>query len=82
MADLQNAFLASTSSFATRMNEIESDELFQKRFDPMIEMRTDVGSEIFNAPEIWDNEINLQEFEMKMKAENDDPIFDYSAIDS
>ena len=23
-------------SFATRMNEIESDELFQKRYDPMI----------------------------------------------
>lgn len=50
-------------SFATRMNEIESDELFQKRYDPMIEMRTDVGSEIFNAPEIWDNEINLHELE-------------------
>ena len=45
------------------MNEIESDELFQKRYDPMIEMRTDVGSEIFNAPEIWDNEINLHELE-------------------
>lgn len=53
-------------SFATRMNEIESDELFQKRFDPMIEMRTDVGSEIFNAPEIWDNEINLHELEEQM----------------
>lgn len=53
-------------SFATRMNEIESDELFQKRYDPMIEMRTDVGSEIFNAPEIWDNEINLHELEEQM----------------
>lgn len=53
-------------SFATRMNEMMSDELFQKRYDPMIEMRTDVGSEIFNAPEIWDNEINLHELEEQM----------------
>ena len=29
-------------------------------------MRTDVGSELYNAPEIWDNEINLQEFEEQM----------------
>lgn len=29
----------------------------------MIEKRNDVGSEMYNAPEIWDNEINLQEFE-------------------
>jgi len=25
----------------------------------MIEKRNDVGSEMYNAPEIWDNEINL-----------------------
>lgn len=69
-------------SFATRMNEIESDELFQKRYDPMIEMRTDVGSEIFNAPEIWDNEINLHELEEQMiKAQGEDKIFDYSELD-
>lgn len=68
--------------FATRMTEIESDELFQKRFDPMIQMRTDVGSEIFNAPEIWDNEINLHEYEEQfIKAQGEDKIFDYSEID-
>lgn len=69
-------------SFATRMNEVESDELFQKRYDPFIERRTDVGSEIFNAPEIWDNEINLHELEEQMiKAQGEDKIFDYSEID-
>ena len=70
-------------SFATRMNEIESDELFQKRYDPMIEMRTDVGSEIFNAPEIWDNEINLHEIEEQIvKAQGEDKVIDYSALDA
>lgn len=69
-------------SFATRMSEVESDELFQKRYDPFIERRTDVGSEIFNAPEIWDNEINLHELEEQMiKAQGEDKIFDYSEID-
>ena len=45
-------------------------------------MRTDVGSEIFNAPEIWDNEINLHELEEQMvKAQGEDKIFDYSELD-
>ena len=48
----------------------------------MIDKRSDVGSEIYNAPELWDNEINLQEYESKMKAENDNGIFDYVAVDS
>ena len=41
------------------MKEIESDEFFIRKYDPMIEKRQDVGSEMYNAPEIWDNEINL-----------------------
>lgn len=41
------------------MNEIESDELFQKKYDPIIEKKHEVGSENINAPELWDNEINL-----------------------
>ena len=45
------------------MKEIESDEFFMRKYDPMIEKRHDIGSEMYNAPEIWDNEINLQEFE-------------------
>ena len=69
-------------SFATRMKEIESDDFFQKRYDPIIEKKHDVGSEIYNAPEVWDNEIYLHEIEMKMKSENDDGIFDYSEMDS
>lgn len=69
-------------SFATRMKELENDGIFKKTYDPIVDKKHDVGSEAYNAPEIWDNEINLQEFEQKFKAENDDPIFDYSAIDS
>lgn len=70
-------------SFATRMTEVESDELFSKRYDPMIEMRTDVGSEIFNAPEIWDNEINLKEIEEQIiKAQGEDQVIDYSELDA
>jgi serine/threonine protein kinase len=46
-------------SFATRLKEVESDEFFMRKYDPMIEKRHDVGSEMYNAPEIWDNEINL-----------------------
>ena len=64
------------------MKELDNDGIFQKTYDPIVDKKFDVGSESYNAPEIWDNEINLQEFEMKIKAENDDPIFDYSAIDS
>lgn len=69
-------------SFATRMKEMDGDGIFQKNYDPVIDKRSDVGSEIYNAPELWDNEINLQEYESKMKAENDNGIFDYVAIDS
>lgn len=36
---------------------------------------------MYNAPELWDNEINLQEVEMKFKAENESEVFDYSEID-
>ena len=46
-------------SFATRMNEIDCDNIFQKKYDPIIEKDHEVGSEIYNAPEVWDNEINL-----------------------
>jgi serine/threonine protein kinase len=69
-------------SFAIRLSEMENDGIFMKKYDPIVDKKFDVGSESYNAPEIWDNEINLQEFEIKMKAENDDPIFDYSVIDS
>jgi len=50
-------------SFATRMTEIEAGDLFTKKFDPIIERRTNVGSENYNAPEIWDNDITVHEFE-------------------
>lgn len=46
-------------SFATRMEEIESDAIFKKKYDPIVEKRHDIGSEMYNAPELWDNEINL-----------------------
>jgi len=42
-------------SFATRMQEEDSDNILKKKFDPIIEMRHNVGSEIYNAPELWDN---------------------------
>jgi len=45
--------------FATRMNEIECDSIFSKRYDSIIEKNHEVGSELYNAPEVWDNEINL-----------------------
>jgi hypothetical protein len=41
------------------MKEVDSDDFFKRKFDPIIEKRHNVGSEIYNAPEIWDNEINL-----------------------
>ena len=49
-------------SFATRMTEIDSDGLFSKKYDPIIERRNNVGSEGYNAPEIWDNDITVHEF--------------------
>ena len=70
-------------SFATRMTEIECDNIFQKKYDPVIEKRHDIGSEIYNAPEVWDNEINMQEVEMKFKADNvEKNVFEYSEVDS
>ena len=42
-------------SFATRMQEEDCDNILKKKFDPIIEMRHNVGSEIYNAPELWDN---------------------------
>lgn len=58
-------------SFATRMKEIQSDHFFSKKYDPIIENSHTVGSESYNAPEIWDNEIHVHEIEMKMKSECD-----------
>ena len=67
-------------SFATRLNEQATDKLFKTRYDPIVEKKHNVGSEIYNAPEVWDNEIHLHEVEMKIKAENDH--IDYAAVDS
>ena len=65
------------------MTEIECDNIFQKKYDPVIEKRHDIGSEIYNAPEVWDNEINMQEVEMKFKADNvENNVFEYSEVDS
>jgi len=50
-------------SFAVRMPEIHSNEIFQRNYDSQIEWSQDVGSEIYNAPEIWDNDINVDEAE-------------------
>lgn len=70
-------------SFATRMSEVESDNFFVKKFDPIIEKRHNVGSEIYNAPEIWDNEITIHEVEKKLQAESEskDGVFEYSDLD-
>jgi serine/threonine protein kinase len=66
-------------SFATRLTEIPSNNFFKKKYDPVIEKRHNIGSENYNAPEIWDNEITMHEVEMKMK--NDDSGYEYSDID-
>lgn len=70
-------------SFATRMKELESGNFFQRKFDPIIEKRHNVGSEMYNAPEVWDNEITMHEVEKKMMAENEskDGVFEYSDLD-
>ena len=68
-------------SFATRLKELDSGNLFEKVYDPVVEKRHNIGSEIFNAPEVWDNDISLHEAEQKLKAENDDDNFDYAYID-
>ena len=65
------------------MNEIDSDamDLFSKKFDPIIERRHNVGSECYNAPEIWDNDITVHEFEQKLKVKEDEGVFEYSDLD-
>ena len=57
-------------SFAIRLAEIDCDDIFQKKFDPMIDWRDDIGSETFNAPEIWDKQISLYDAELKIKMRN------------
>ena len=66
------------------MNELESGNFFSRRFDPIIEKRHNVGSEMYNAPEIWDNDITMHEVEKKMQAEQGkggDKVFEYSDLD-
>ena len=61
--------------------------MFSKKFDPIVELKYNVGSEIYNSPEIWDNEISLYEAEEKIKNEQskstttDDENIDYAYID-
>ena len=50
------------------MTEVESDDIFCKKYEPIIEKKYNVGSEAYNAPELWDNDINQHEIEMKIKA--------------
>ena len=70
-------------SFAQRLKEVDSGSLFQKKFDPIVELKYNVGSEIYNSPEIWDNEISLYEAEVKIKNEqsNKEEDIDYDNID-
>ena len=84
LVNRKGRILIADFSFATRMTEIECDNIFQKKYDPVTEKRHDIGSEIYNAPEVWDNEINMQEVEMKFKADNveNNNVFEYSEIDS
>lgn len=68
-------------SFAIRMKEIDSGNFFTRKFDPIIEKRHNVGSEMYNAPEVWDNEITMHEVEKKMQAESNNGVFEYSDLD-
>jgi serine/threonine protein kinase len=54
-------------SFALRMPEVDTNELFLRNYDPQIDWRQDIGTDGYNAPEIWDNEINLHEAESSMR---------------
>lgn len=64
------------------MKEVDSGNLFSKKFDPIVELKYNVGSEIYNSPEIWDNEISLHEAEEKIiKEKTNDEEIDYSYID-
>jgi serine/threonine protein kinase len=67
LIDHKGKVIIADFSFATRLTEIHSDQIFKKKFDPMIEWRDDVGSEGFNAPEIWDKQISLHDAELKIK---------------
>lgn len=60
-------------SFATRMREVQSKDFFKRKFDPIIEKRHNVGSEMYNAPEVWDNDISMYEIEQRLKQEHDQP---------
>jgi hypothetical protein len=51
------------------MKEVESNDFFQTKYDPIIEKRHNVGSEIYNAPEIWDEGISMHEAEQRLKHE-------------
>ena len=68
-------------SFAIRMTEVESGDFFARKFDPIIEKRHNVGSEVYNAPEVWDNEISMHEVELKSRAERGADVFEYSDLD-
>ncbi len=46
-----------------------------------MELKYNVGSEIYNSPEIWDNEISLHEAEEKIKNEQSNEDIDYAYID-
>jgi hypothetical protein len=48
------------------MTEVESGNFFTRKFDHIVEKRHNVGSEMYNAPEVWDNEITLHDVEKKM----------------
>lgn len=62
--------------------------MFSKKFDPIVELKYNVGSEIYNSPEIWDNEISLHEAEenliknqSKATTATEDENIDYAYID-
>ena len=63
------------------MTEVDGGNFFTKNYDPIIERRHNVGSENYNAPEIWDNDITVHEVEQKLKEQNDEGIFEYSDLD-
>jgi serine/threonine protein kinase len=58
-------------SFAERLKEVGSKDFFVRRFDPVVEKRNNVGSELYNAPEIWDIDMASQDTELLQKLEQD-----------
>mmetsp|Transcript_14806 Transcript_14806/g.25182 ORF Transcript_14806/g.25182 Transcript_14806/m.25182 type:complete len:291 (-) Transcript_14806:403-1275(-) len=81
LIDKKGRLIIADFSFATRMKEVDSDDFFTKKYDPIIEKRHNVGSEIYNAPEVWDSEIGQQELEQRLKQETKGEAFDYHEID-